>query len=58
MEDKEQTIYRLWENSGHGTRREDVEAAYLAGQAAANARWLEHIHDAITRLMLETTKKS
>lgn len=31
---KEEVIYRLWENSGHGTRREDVEAAYNAGVQA------------------------
>lgn len=29
--DKEQVIERLWENSGHGTRRQDIEAAYAAG---------------------------
>ena len=29
--DKEQLIDRLWENSGHGTRREDIEAAFDTG---------------------------
>lgn len=29
--DKETIIDRLWENSSHGTSREDVEAAYNAG---------------------------
>lgn len=28
------TIDQLWENAGHGTRREDIEAAYEAGRAS------------------------
>jgi len=32
--DKEQVIEKLWEDSGHGTRRQDIEAAYAAGFAA------------------------
>ena len=32
--DKEQIIDNLWENANHGTRREDIEAAYEAGAAA------------------------
>lgn len=36
---REQTIERLWEDSGHGTRREDVVAAYEAGEAAERERW-------------------
>ncbi len=28
------TIERLWETSNHGTRREDVEAAFVAGALA------------------------
>lgn len=32
--DKEQVIEKLWENAGHGTRRQDIEAAYAAGVAA------------------------
>lgn len=35
MKDREATIMRLWELSGHGARREDVEAAYEAGVAAS-----------------------
>ncbi len=31
---KDEAIDRLWENANHGTRREDVEAAYNAGAAA------------------------
>lgn len=31
---KEQVIDRLWEQAGHGTHREDIEAAYAAGVAA------------------------
>lgn len=40
--DKEQAIEKLWELSGHGTRREDVEAAYQAGALEARvpqAKW-------------------
>jgi hypothetical protein len=36
--DKDQVIEKLWENSGHGTRRQDVEAAYEAGAAAERER--------------------
>lgn len=39
---KDETIDKLWEDSNHGTRREDVEAAYDAG--AAEER--EQIHRA------------
>ncbi len=35
---KDQTINALWENAGHGTRREDVVAAYEAGVAAERER--------------------
>lgn len=31
---KDETIEKLWEQSNHGTRREDVEAAYNAGAIA------------------------
>lgn len=31
---KDQVIEKLWENASHGTRREDIEAAYAAGVAA------------------------
>ena len=37
MSDREATIDRLWEASGHGTRREDVVAAFEAGEASARA---------------------
>lgn len=37
--DQEQVIEKLWENAGHGTRREDIEASYAAGVAAERARW-------------------
>lgn len=36
-DDKETMIMRIWEDSGHGTRREDIEAAYNAGVAACLA---------------------
>ena len=32
---KEEMIDKLWEQSNHGTQREDIEAAYNAGAAAA-----------------------
>lgn len=41
--EKQQTIDWLWENSGHGTRREDIEAAYAAGEAAERERWTQSI---------------
>lgn len=34
---QDQTIDQLWERAGHGTRREDIEAAYLAGMEAERA---------------------
>lgn len=37
MPNKEQVIDELWGNAAHGTRREDIEAAYAAGEAAATA---------------------
>lgn len=37
VETREQTIQRLWENSGHGTREQDIAGAYDAGVAAVNA---------------------
>lgn len=49
--DKEQIIESLWERAGHGTRREDIEAAYAAGEAAASDRsaklaaWLHWCQD-------------
>jgi len=36
---REQTIDRLWERAAHGTRREDVQAAYEAGAADERKRW-------------------
>ena len=35
--DRKQVIERLWEDSGHGTRRKDIEAAYDAGASSSNA---------------------
>lgn len=32
---KDEVMDKLWEQSNHGTRREDVEAAYNAGARAA-----------------------
>lgn len=37
--DKERAIDKLWERANHGTQREDVVAAYEAGQAAERERW-------------------
>ena len=40
--EKEQVIERLWEVSGHGTRRQDIEAAFQAGALEARvplAKW-------------------
>lgn len=37
--DREQTIDKLWESSNHGTRREDVVAAFEAGVDAERERW-------------------
>lgn len=34
MTTKNEVIDKLWESSNHGTRREDVEAAYNAGATA------------------------
>jgi hypothetical protein len=34
---KDETIDRLWESSNHGTRREDIVAAYEAGERAARS---------------------
>jgi hypothetical protein len=39
--DREKTIEKLWQNSGHGTRWADVAAAYDAGVAAERIRWQE-----------------
>lgn len=36
--DKEQIIEKLWEDAGHGTRREDIESAYAAGVTAERER--------------------
>ena len=36
--DKEQIIEKLWEDSNHGTWREDIEAAYSAGVTAERER--------------------
>ena len=33
--DREEVIDKLWENSNHGTNREDIVAAYEAGKKAA-----------------------
>ena len=37
--DREKTIDDLWERSNHGTRREDVVAAYEAGAASEREAW-------------------
>lgn len=37
--DKDQIIESLWEYSNHGTRREDIEAAYEAGAKAERSKW-------------------
>jgi hypothetical protein len=37
--DRETTIEKLWQNSGHGTRWADVAAAYDAGVNAVRERW-------------------
>lgn len=42
MLNKEQVIENLWELAGHGTRRQDIEAAYQAGSLEARvpqAKW-------------------
>jgi hypothetical protein len=39
---KDEVIEKLWENSGHGTRRGDIEAAYASGELNAQvplAKW-------------------
>ena len=47
--DKEQIIEKLWEDSNHGTWREDIEAAYSAGVTAERERialaWGGCIHE-------------
>ena len=39
--DRESVIDKLWENSNHGTRREDVLAAYEAGRLCIKAEALK-----------------
>lgn len=41
IEKHRETIQRLWENSNHGTRLEDVESAFKAGYEACLARLAE-----------------
>ncbi len=36
---KDETIEKLWEQSNHGTQREDIEAAYNAGATAEHMKW-------------------
>lgn len=36
---RDQTIDQLWESAGHGTRREDIAAAFSAGVEAERERW-------------------
>lgn len=38
---RKEAIDRLFENAAHGTRREDIEAAYLEGVSEGIARQLE-----------------
>lgn len=38
MSTDDKTIDAIWERSGHGTRREDIEAAFNAGQDAERQR--------------------
>lgn len=40
---RQETIDRLHENAGHGTRREDIEAAYLAGVSEGLSRNAERM---------------
>jgi hypothetical protein len=40
-EDRYDVIERLWESSGHGTTRQDIERAYDAGYDALAARLAE-----------------
>ena len=35
---RDEKIMQLWENAGHGTRRQDIEAAFAAGEAAERGR--------------------
>jgi hypothetical protein len=41
MSDRYDVIERLWESSGHGTTRQDIERAYDAGYDALAARLAE-----------------
>ena len=41
MKSREDVIYKLWEDSNHGTRREDVENAYNAGAKAERDRCIK-----------------
>ncbi len=38
---KEQAINKILENARHGTRREDIIAAYEAGELASRRRWYD-----------------
>lgn len=46
--DKEKVIDDLWERSNHGTRREDVVAAYEAGAVAEREACAKACEDAYT----------
>ena len=36
---KDEQIEKLWESSNHGTMREDIVAAFAAGEAEERKRW-------------------
>ena len=55
--DKEQVIEKLWENAGHGTRRQDIEAAYAAGVAACLEIASAHPTDDEAVRLLERSKR-
>lgn len=53
IEKHRETIQRLWENSNHGTRLEDVESAFKAGYEACLARLAEEARAAVRRARWE-----
>lgn len=51
IEKYRETIERLWENSNHGTRLEDVESAFKAGYEACLADHAEEARAAARRAL-------